>query len=782
MRINSINLVQIKNRQQLKHDNKKPAAVISNPMETEYYPVAFSGLYSVTTKKINLEAGQNKLLRLLDKLLESDSPDAAPEDLMMSAINRALNTLKHTMARKKQIYEELQNLRNDRTLNPQQKLEKARVLRKEFESLNKNRVFTPKPETPKTDEKYDYLLLRKLKAALEDGEFNLGRVLTDYYSGLNEITIIKELNKRYPKIKVPKRPEDVIASKIVSTLPRDFYMELDEAMETGDRDKAVALINRKLVQVCTDTAKAFPVDSAGFGQKIVTPVTEAILQKYYSARETGIGALPNIITKKASAQISLLDIKLLASNFDDFVLSVLRKHYIDGERLNNFVYEKDGIRLAAGEFKNTEYRFEKMPDKIKAIIRDSDRLFSDQRDYARYDTENFKARLSHYAESEMADNDIILSRIVDFDSCSYTPEDVKMLTKFLQELDNAADKKITVEQAAENITGHGYKPSGTEKLNEIEKLKAEKSARAEQKKVMQLRELKNNFNNAINLLYMHDLNNIALTCSKYEPKSLEPDELENAQNLIKLITELIPKDSKTPFNKIQTDARIRRWDAYTAYKTENAGNPVFIKALQYANENGQTNIQKAGQYIINSEIVQLYPQSLEFAVNPEILTKIINSGTDDAAKYLCKYEDYKDAVSDGNNILARFIGLFNLKDTTDKTILKYIIENDYITAGTTRSLSVADGGKPIPVTIASKAKLQIADKYKFPVCLKYFTEFEDAMTMYAGEKGSSGVKLTGKNNKSTKYKMELKITGENDRLFSSKNDYYFDIFDDVGLH
>lgn len=30
--------------------------------------------------------------------------------------------------------------------------------------------------------------------------------------------------------------------------------------------------------------------------------------------------------------------------------------------------------------------------------------------------------------------------------------------------------------------------------------------------------------------------------------------------------------------------------------------------------------------------------------------------------------------------------------------------------------------------------------------------------------------------------MELKVTGKDDRLFSSNNDYYFDVFSDKGFH
>mgnify|MGYP001514551987 FL=1 len=61
-------------------------------------------------------------------------------------------------------------------------------------------------------------------------------------------------------------------------------------------------------------------------------------------------------------------------------------------------------------------------------------------------------------------------------------------------------------------------------------------------------------------------------------------------------------------------------------------------------------------------------------------------------------------------------------------------------------------------------------------------KFEDALSSFAKMKNSSGIKQTGRNNETIRYKMELKIAGEDDRLFSSNNNYYFDIFSDKGMH
>ena len=60
--------------------------------------------------------------------------------------------------------------------------------------------------------------------------------------------------------------------------------------------------------------------------------------------------------------------------------------------------------------------------------------------------------------------------------------------------------------------------------------------------------------------------------------------------------------------------------------------------------------------------------------------------------------------------------------------------------------------------------------------------FEDGMKMFATDWGSTGIKKTGTNNKALEYKLEIKIMGHDDRLFSKENDYIFDVFSDRGLH
>ncbi len=763
----------------------------SNPINAEqnslqninYSKIAFGAIHNIKPKKINLELEKNKLLKQIRTILSENISDSDPADRIFAAIDKALAQFKNKMQREVQLLEQLQELVEDPTIPTGVKISKANALNKEFNLLRKRKIVVKKPEFKPEDETLDYQLINRFKTALEDGNFNLRKVLIQYYQGLNNIKSIEELNKTYPKIKTPKRPEQVIASKIVKTLTRDFYQELDKYLSSGMQSEAVNLLERQISSVSIDTAKDFSVNPEVFAQRIVTDTAEAIMEKYYELiKKDSLSSMPSA-RKISKPQINLLDIKLLAVDFDDFVLSTVRRHYLAGEKINSMSYSSGSININLNELRNSDYKFEKMSEKVKKIAKNSDELFKAQRDYPNYDIEQFQARLNHYAESEIGSDEKILSSIIDFHACNYTQEDINLLIKFLRELDSVADGETTLTKATQNILANDYRPRGTEKLNELERQKAEELVRIEQKKTLKLKQVKTEFNDAINMLYMNNLNNIASTCSKYEPQSLDASDIEQAQYLINLITNTFSKDKITNADKLQLETQIRRWDVFTTYKKSSPESQRFQSALQFATKpNGTLDTQKAGQYLINSEIAETYPQCLEFVENPELISKIIERNSDDAVPYLCKLDDYQILPSEDKASILKIKDIFNIKDATDKIILKHIIENDYINSDTVKLVDAGDGTSTITATISANVKPEILNKYKFPQCLDYFTDFEEALSLRASDRDCAGIKLTGRNNKSNKYKMELKILRSDDRLFSSKNDYCFDIYSDKGMH
>lgn len=776
--------------------NKKPN---STPISTAdyagqnyarvgYSQIAFGSIYNVQPKKlINIDLEKTKLLKQLDKLLKTETKDSDVEDTLMGILIKALSSARNQLQRELQLLEELNKVAEDKALNYQQKYSKAIQLKKELNKLQKNKTSskTQKQEKPQ-DERIDLQLLNKFRSAINNDDFNLIKIFKEYYDDLKNITSISELKERFPKIKTPSNPVDVISKKLADTVTRDFYEEFEHFTVNKDVDNMRHMANKKLNELYESHASMLGISRQEYAERIALPTFERIKDRYLKASlENGFSSIP-VTRKNKLAQISKQDAELLNINFDDFVLSVVKKHYLEGSKINEITYSDGKVEIPLSSIKDSDYKFEKIPDKIKGILNTSSTLHSAQRNYNNYNNDQLKSRLMFYANSHLGNNEEILGRIIDFDASSLTKEDVDILKRFLKELDEIADGNISLEQGLENIQRHNYKPTGTEKLNEIEKQKAAEKIKLEQKQNFKLNEIKNNFDNAINILYTNNLNNIANTCLKYRPENLDAKTLEQAEYVIKLINQNIKPDKG--LNKTKLEANLMRWDTYIQYKETDSLAPILKKAEQIAaGTNGEIDIDKAGQYIINSEIVEHYPDSLEFVRNKEVLSKIMEKSgynKDAAISSLSKFDTYQELDESDKKYISKFINIFDTKDAADKTILKHIIENEYITKDTPVQLTLRDNSSEssITATFASEAKKQIADKYKFPLCIDFLKDFEEALSSFATKSNTSGIKYTGKNNNTITYKMELKLMGHDDRLFSSENNYYFDIFSERGLH
>ena len=757
--------------------------VESPKIKTDYSQIPFCAIYNIKNKKIDIATIKNNLLQQIETILSTQSEDVDGFDRIFGMIDKMIKAMRRRREKMQKIVEEIEKLTEDTTLSTKQKYDRARALKKEFNILEKHKVSKPKEQTkPKEDERIDYVLLNKFKAALQEGNFNLQKVWLEHYDALKDIKSIDELHKLFPRIRTPKRPEEVISSKIVSTLTRDFYIEFDKLLETDNQEALVALLEKKIYEVADNAAKKYPIDRDMFAGKIVNSFTNSVFDSYQRLKEKDLIRSVPTNYKTKNNLISDIDIKLLTIDFDDFILSSIKKHYLEGKKINEIVYTDGDKQISLNSLRNTEYKFEKIPEKIKIINKDGNDLLTKQRYYEGYDVEEFKTRLESFFTSDIAQNEQVLNHIINFGTCNFTEEDINVLIKFLRELDDAYDGKISIEQLLKNIRENDLRPKGTEKLNELEIQKAEQLAKQKLAIASKLSTAQKEFNDAINILYANNLNNIAMTCSKYEPKSIDEQELKDAKDFIKLILQHTSTDNKS-VNKYKLETTLRRWDKYMSYKKSSSQDEVFKRALQYAaNADGSIDIDKAGKYLTNSEIVDSYPECCEVINNAEIVSQVMTKDKAHAVEYLCKYDDYKDLVPEQQKSILKITEIFDPKKDTDKVILKHIIENDYIHSDTSSYITINDSDKPIKTTIAAKAKQAIIDKYKYPQCLEYFTLFENALSTFAGEKGYAGIKYTGRNNKAAKYRMELKIRGEDDRLFSSKNDYYFDVFSDKGMH
>ncbi len=776
MKIDSVKLIQYHTPQNKIHSTKECQKSTTN---SQALPAAYPAVY-FTGRINNINFEKNNLLRTLNEILKEDAPD---EEINQTELQyKALKVLSNLKKQLEDLYAEGELLWEDRILNPQQKYDRAVQIKKEVNSIKKiyksGFLYVIKSNN-QADEKTDYVLINKFKSSIEKDNFNLKKVFQDYYQPLNDIHSLKEVIKKYPKIKIPSRPEEVIARKLENTITRDFYEDLYDAFEADDKNKAKELLSSKVMQLLNDNIKIKSQEEKDNAyKKLIGPTLKEITIRYHKLHNKGSFTSVPEFRKQNKNLLSENDIKLLGIDYDDFVLKVLQKQYINLKNPNEIIYNKNGKTIKVSSLKEPNYKFEKIPTRIFKIIKDSENIKASQRDYKHFTKEHFKTKLEFYS-GKFDESEKLLNTIVQFDSCLFGEDDVKMLIKFLQEADKVWDGDKTIKELEDYVYDNSIRPIHTEKMNTIERNKKIEAIKAENKKLAALRNIQDNFDSYINILYENNLNYLAEVCSKYKPEALDSCQIKTS----KIITDIIDKNihGNKLKNKEKVETTLMRVTNYIDYTNSAPDSQILKNAQTYAQaKDGLIDIEKAGKYILNAEFVQNYPQSLELASNKKIAQKIVeNSDETKAIEYLCKYDDYKDLTSNEKTKIKNISDIFNIKDSIEKSVLKTIVEDDYINTETSSIAKLTeDGSKKAKTTIGKNAKEQIYDYYKFPKCLEYYEAFEDALGQFAPNRKSSGIKkVIGVPDAN-----ELKIMGYPDRLFAYKNTYFFDEFSPTGLH
>ncbi|MCM1339134.1 MAG: hypothetical protein NC191_05645 [Muribaculaceae bacterium] len=781
-KINTIPKFQRTNIQNNRPSNNAQTDPVQNTCATDYSRIPFGAIHNVQQPKklINVEQEKAKLLKQLDDILQTQPDNYTKEELMIITIHRNIKFTKAQIERIKKLENRLDEIIADTKMNQQQRTNALFEAEKEFKHIKNHRSLKPETHPLKKpgNEKIDYKLINRFKTAILSDNFRLDKVYKNYYQDLENINTIKELNKKYPKIKVPPRPEDIIAQKIVSTLTRDFYEDFSHKCKIG-AEEGFDFSDKKIKKIFHDISQKYGFDEDYLYVKAAKATHMAIVDVYKNAKLNGFSTLHGH-RKNTTPQITELDLKLLALNFDDVVLSTVRQQYLEGKKPNEIVYKFQNTEIPIKSLSNTEYKFEKVPEKPRSLIKIAEKIHQGQRSYNLFNHDMLLSRLDYFSNTELVNSDELFEQIIQFSECK--PQDRQNIIRFLQELDKINDGEKSIKSGLKTIAQEKIKPLETERINN-EQYQAElQRKKLEQEKKAKLNDFKSEFDNVLDVLYLNDMTDIATICSKYRPKNLEPKTLEDTKFLIKTINDNTNEFSE--INKLKVETYITNWDTYKYYEANDPKNPIFIKATQFATDSeGNLDMIKAGQFITNSEIIQTYPQSLEFAPNPELLKRIMEKKSDniDAALTLCKLNDYTILEDNEKASVIKLLEMFDLKNTLDKVALKNIIENNYAQTDTKSTIELNENDS-IETTMSAKAKQEIIEKYKFPNCLEYLEAFENALSKMATARGSAGVKLLSKNNEAIEYKMELKINGHDDRLFSSENNYYFDIFSARGLH
>ena len=639
-------------------------------------------------------------------------------------------------------------------------------------------------------DKNDYNLLNRFYTAIANDDMNLDKVYAKYYSRLNELSTVKEVQEEFPKIKLPSSPQEVVANKIVNSFDRKFIENIiktfvDIKEPRAVKKEAVKTLLAELHAKLGDVAKTSGIDDEFWRNNFEIDVYNKLMQKLKAAISSRDCSSFQTKNKTMTNIISPEEKQLLQIDYDKYILSILRQLYIEGKKLSEISYKEGDTVILPRTFTNLQYKFEKPNEKDKDIVRKALKIKQAERNYERFTPEQLQVRLKHYGNSDFAENEEILNHLIAFDSSLFTPEDKEALIPFLRILDNVSDEKITLKQGIKLIKEQNLQPHGTNKLNQEEKEKLAAKLLAERKQVTQHNEYCKIFDSAIDKLYQNKLEEVATLCSVHRPKTIE-DSKEATDDILKTIQKHVIDGSIVAPNKLETE--LRSISKYFELKTYDKENPFFAEALQFTTKpDGSIDKIQAGKYILARENIANYPASLssyskEFQ---DIVTTISQRySPQEAALKLLKLDNYIELPQNERLQIGKILEYFDLTgENSDKTILEAIINNVYaknptkIKTALNKDQTLFQNSEILP-----SAKEMILEDKKFPLCLEYFAEFERAMTRAGQFKEDDGIQIIGSNNKALRkqYKQEVKIS-KDERLYSTTGDYKFDVYK-PGLH
>ncbi|MBD5402001.1 hypothetical protein HDR58_04255, partial [bacterium] len=554
----------------------------SNESENNYStPISFQGGYNLKVKSLNIDLEKNKLLKSISTLLAQDVPALDVEDMVITLFRRALSTTIRKYQLQSEIYQKAETIANDRFLNKQQKLNLLNSLQKELSAIKNMKPFSPKKSSASKDESIDYPLLSKFKSAILEDNFDLAKIYRIHYSELNNISSVEELKTLFPHIKFPEKAEKVICRKIEKSLTRDFYQGLDDLAEKKSPEILFEYSDSKVRQIFKFLADKYKLNPESLYQRLADTMHTTILDRYKSIILDGGYSSVSEFKKNPFQDITNKDIDLLCLDYDDFVLSVIRRQYLGGEKLNEIVYKNEYVSIPVASLKESEYKFEKLSEKVKKIISSGLSIRKAQRDYDNFSIAKLKSCLDNYSNNpEVGGDEILLEKMIEFGSCDFSKEDIGPLIRFLRELDFIRDGEKTCKEVVKTIKKENIRPHGTFQRTEIERKEALAKLKVQQQQAFQLNELRRNFDNVINLLYLNGLNDLALSCAKYRPKYLQTKDVFEANSVISMINAHVDSLNNS-IDKSNLQTVFMRWDTFNLYKKQ-PDNPIYKNAVMAA--------------------------------------------------------------------------------------------------------------------------------------------------------------------------------------------------------
>lgn len=767
---------------------RQDSQTITQPVNSEYaslsgYEIPFGSIKGIKKSKIDFLAEKFKLAGIIQSKI-----DEVKNYSMRKIIEEELAKFRKQLQNDIKKYV-INNYTKNEILYEPERLQRE-ILERELlvwksalQKANDNAMLLY--EKRAAADKNDYELLHKLHTALMNDNTDLYKVYKDYYSDLNNIGSIEKAKERYPKLEFPQSPQERLAKMMANGIDRGTANELLDIFDTEGMDK----YTEKLYVVTRDTYKEV-------AKKNNTDVVEFANQKLFdnllveiNNRVANAYATDDVSTFSTNPQIPKItneDLQLLNIDYDKYVLHVLKEMYINGKKLSEIEYNEGRKSIKPKAFSNSPYKFEKPDEIIKNYLKKALKIRESERNYETFNTEMLQARLKHFGNSEIAHDEKILDKLIEFDSSQFTKEDRPHLIRFLRILDDINDKNITIEEGNKLIKSENLSPHGTKQLNKAEKEQKLNELKLAQQKNQEFRTYCSKYDAIVDELYHLKMPEAGSICSTYRPKDID-ETREISDKLLKII-EKYQKNGKLESSE-SLEKEIKYYNEYLDKNLYDGTNPILKDAVKFAkNADGSIDEVKAGHYIACEKITgenyrELYSNyDTKYA---EILDTIHSRlKGDNAVKTLIQFDNYLTLPQKEQLKITNILKYFDFcTDTAQKPIVESIVNKIYIPNSTIIQTSL-NKEKTImkDAEMLPSAKMEIIKDKKFPLCLDYFELFERAMTRVAQSKEEDGIQTISSNNKTLRktIKQEVKIS-KDERLYSSTGDYKFDMYK-PGLH
>ena len=624
-------------------------------------------------------------------------------------------------------------------------------------------------------------LINDFKIAIQSGNYDLKNVYKEHYKPLESMKTVKEVREVFPSIIIPDNTRVNVAKRLISCMDTEFYEKFDKFITDNDNDNMDRYAEKNFDDLYVLCQKYMTKEQYNLylHDTFINSLVEVLVNnKKHNEKIPTINPSQFTITPEEQDLITL--------DFNEYVLKVLQAMYLEDYDLKSlYCQNAEGKSICPAKIRTPQYKFQQSPSNIiNKIFKIAEKIQRGERDYDNFDEKQLRSRLEYFENSLIDINDKVLECIMKFEYAKVLPEDYKTFKEFLRELDLLKDEKQSADEFLNHVKQRDLTPKGQERLNKLEREKLEREIQKRRQYEEQLQELQQIYRDNIFKLNQNNLIKTAAILKSYYPQNLEDKKLLEIINIINSYTD----ENNQITNPEELNESIICLDKYYRYQALNDN--IFKIATDYA----KNNKIKAGQYLKNFENIINYQKrenNIDYFDKDLLQTVIQKCCENDIARlddfetiktatyYLCKYEDYNKNMMNSKNVLNEFIEFFDENDEIDCAVLKYLITEKYIDNDT--EIIFKNNTSQIPVIFTKKAKSEIYKRYKYPKCTDYFTAFEHAMTKSSNSTGSSGIKQIGSNNDKIRG-LEVKISIDKDRLFSSRNDYIFDTYDYYGLH